>query len=81
MDAFVMIIAVVAIIFVACPAVFLHYQSELRKTKSISTDDERLMDDLWKTAQRLERRVETLETLLDKEAPDWRRDHSERPHA
>ena len=74
-------VAIVAIIFVACPAVFLHYQAELRKTKSISTDDERLMDDLWKTAQRLERRVEALETILDKEAPDWRRDHREGPHA
>ena len=81
MDVFAMVIAVVAIIFVGMPAVFLHYQTELRKTKSISTDDERLMDDLWKTAQRLERRVEALETILDKEAPDWRRDHPERPHA
>ena len=76
-----MAIAIVAIIFVACPAVFLHYQTELRKTKSISVDDERLVDDLWKTAQRLERRVEALETILDKEAPDWREDHEERPHA
>jgi len=75
-----MAIAIVAIIFVACPAVFLHYQTELRKTKSISADDERLVDDLWKTAQRLERRVEALETILDKEAPDWREDHEERPH-
>ncbi|NOX82796.1 hypothetical protein MNBD_ALPHA05-2361 [hydrothermal vent metagenome] len=75
------IVAVVAIIFVACPAVFMHYQAELRKTKSISTDDERLVDDLWKTAQRLERRVEALETLLDKEAPDWRNEFPERPNA
>ncbi|MEO1135945.1 MAG: envelope stress response membrane protein PspB [Pseudomonadota bacterium] len=76
-----MAIAIVAIIFVACPAVFLHYQAELRKTKSISADDERLVDDLWKTAQRLERRVDALETILDKEAPDWRREYPERPHA
>jgi len=62
--------------------VFMHYQTELRKTKSISADDERLVDDLWKTAQRMERRVEALETILDKEAPDWREDHPERrPHA
>ena len=81
MNEWVMVVAVVAIIFVACPAVFLHYQSELRKTKSISTDDERLVDDLWKTAQRLERRVEALETILDKEAPDWRSEYPERPHA
>jgi phage shock protein B len=81
MDEAFMVIAIVAIIFVACPAVFMHYRAELRKTKSISADDERLVDDLWKTAQRLERRVEALETILDKEAPDWRDDYRERPHA
>ncbi|WP_428409065.1 envelope stress response membrane protein PspB [Hyphococcus sp.] len=81
MNEYFMAIAIVAIIFVACPAVFMHYQAELRKTKSISTDDERLVDDLWKTAQRLERRVDALETILDKEAPDWRKDYPERPHA
>lgn len=81
MNEYFMAIAIVAIIFVGCPAVFMHYQAELRKTKSISADDERLVDDLWKTAQRLERRVEALETILDKEAPDWRKDYPERPHA
>ena len=81
MDSLFWVAMIVGIIFVACPAVLLHYQSELRKTKSISTDDERLVDDLWKTAQRLERRVETLETILDKEAPDWREDYRGRPHA
>ncbi len=81
MEGFIWVVAIVAIIFVACPAVFLHYQTELRKTKSISTDDERLVDDLWRTAQRLERRVEALETILDKEAPDWRDDYPERPNA
>ena len=80
MDETFMVIAIVAIIFVACPGVFLHYQTEMRKMKSISTDDERLVDDLWKTAQRLERRVEALETILDKEAPDWRKEYRERPH-
>lgn len=76
-----MVVLIVAIIFVACPAVLMHYQTELRKTKSISADDERLVDDLWKTAQRLERRVEALETILDKEAPEWREDYRERPNA
>ncbi|MHA7872478.1 MAG: envelope stress response membrane protein PspB [Hyphococcus sp.] len=80
MDEGFMAVVIVAIIFVACPAVLLHYRTEMRKTKSISADDERLVDDLWKTAQRLERRVEALETILDKEAPDWREDHQEQPH-
>jgi phage shock protein B len=75
------IIAIVALVFIAFPATVMHYMTEWRKSKSLSTDDERLVDDLWKTAQRLERRVEALETILDKEAPDWRKDFPERPHA
>jgi phage shock protein B len=72
------IVAVVAIVFVALPATIMHYTTEWRKTKSLSPDDERLVDDLWKTAQRLERRVEALETILDKEAPAWREEMKER---
>jgi len=59
----------------------MHYVTEWRKTKSLSADDERLVDDLWQTAQRLERRVESLETILDREAPDWRDQYRERPNA
>ena len=66
------VVAIVAIIFVALPATIMHYVIEWRNTRGLSTDDERLADDLWRTAQRLERRVEALETILDKEAPDWR---------
>ena len=72
------VIPVIAMIFVAMPAVLLHYLTEWRKAKTMSTDDERLIDDLWKTAQTLEGRVETLERILDKEAPDWReKDHAD----
>lgn len=74
------IVAIIAIIFVGLPATVMHYVTEWRKTKSLSADDERLVDDLWKTAQRLERRVDALETILDKEAPNWREDYRERSH-
>lgn len=81
MDEGIWIVAIVAIMFVALPATIMHYMTEWRKTKSLSVDDERLVDDLWKTAQRLERRVDALETILDKEAPTWREDYRDRPHA
>jgi phage shock protein B len=80
------IVAVVAIVFVAMPAMIMHYVTEWRKTKTPSPDDERLVDDLWRTAQRMERRIETLERILDKEAPKWREDdytqaYRDTPHA
>ncbi|MEO1014332.1 MAG: envelope stress response membrane protein PspB [Pseudomonadota bacterium] len=72
MDEGVIAIVICAILFVGMPGIVFHYITEWRKMKTPTADDERLVDDLWRTAQRLERRVETLERILDKEAPDWR---------
>ena len=76
-----MVVAIVAIVFIAFPAMIMHYVTEWRKAKSPTPDDERLVEDLWKTAQRLEKRVDALETILDQEAPAWRADYKDRPHA
>lgn len=76
-----MAVAICAILFIALPAVILHHVTEWRKTKTLSVDDERLVDDLWRTAQRLEKRVDALETILDKDSPKWREHYQENPHA
>lgn len=69
------VLAIIALTVVAPIAIVMHYITVWRKMKTLSTDDERLLDDLWKTARTLERRVEALETILDKDAPDWRERH------
>ncbi|MDZ7628275.1 MAG: envelope stress response membrane protein PspB [Parvularculaceae bacterium] len=75
------VVAIVASLVIGLPSMIMHYLTEWRKSKSPTPDDDRLVEDLWRTAQRLERRVEALETILDKEAPKWRDDYRERPHA
>jgi len=65
-------VAIVALLFVAFPAVILHYIVKWRSSKGLSSDDERMLEDLWHSAQRMEKRIETLETILDHEAPGWR---------
>ena len=74
-EAGVFVLAIIALTVVAPIAIVMHYITVWRKMKTLSTDDERLLDDLWKTARTLERRVEALETILDKDAPDWRERH------
>ena len=32
-----------------------------------------MLEDLWRLSQRLEERLESLETILDGEMPEWRR--------
>ena len=81
MESWPFIVAIVAILFIGLPATVMHYITEWRKSKTPTPDDERLVDELWRSAQKLERRVDALETILDKEAPRWREDYPERPNA
>lgn len=69
------LIPILAVGFVAPLAIVMHYLTKWRQIKALSADDERLLDDLWRTAQSLEKRVEALETILDQEAPEWRERH------
>ncbi len=67
MDGAVLMIPVVAIIslFIVLPAMIFHYITLWRRQKTLQPDDEQMMADLWRSAKAMERRLETLEALLD----------------
>lgn len=65
------LIAIICI-FVLCPWLFLHYATRRREMQGLSREDEKMLEDLWQLANRMERRVESLETILDAKAPNWR---------
>ena len=50
-----------------------HYVTRWRTAKVLSADDEQMLAELWDLAPRLESRINTLERILDAEAPDWRK--------
>ncbi|BAO43939.1 envelope stress response membrane protein PspB [Thiolapillus brandeum] len=50
----------------------LHYWYKSRASKALSKADEETLAELWQLSEKLERRVESLETILDREAPGWR---------
>ena len=67
---------VALIVFVAVPAplfILLHFITKWKQSREITGGDEKMLEDLWILAQRLEERLEALETILDNETPDWRR--------
>lgn len=76
------IIAIVAIgaVFIIFPAMVFHYITLWRKQKTLMPDDERMLEDLWRSARAIERRIETIEELMDaqEEAPQSRRPLSPR---
>ena len=50
----------------------LHYVAKFKSTKSLSQADEETLADLWQISEKMERRIESLETILDEEVPGWR---------
>jgi phage shock protein B len=50
-----------------------HYMTRWRSTKSLTGADERMLEEVWENAQKMESRINALETILDDEIPDWRR--------
>jgi phage shock protein B len=71
-DEFIPLFAIFAI-FIVLPGMIFHYVTLWRKQKTLMPDDERMMEDLWRSAKAMERRIETLERLLESsEAEDPR---------
>ncbi len=61
------LVAIVSI-FVVLPWMILHYISKNRNSRNLTEDDERMLEDLWRSARTMERRIETLERLLEPDA-------------
>jgi len=64
------------IVFIAVPVplfIILHFITKWKQTREMSGGDERMIENLWELSSKLEDRMETLETILDNEQPEWRR--------
>lgn len=64
------------VIFLAVVAplwILMHYITRWRSAKTLSGEDEKMLQDLWQTAEKMEDRIGTLERILDAEAPQWRK--------
>jgi phage shock protein B len=53
--------------------VILHYVTKWRSSRSLSRDEQKMLEELWQDAQKMESRINALETILDDQVPDWRR--------
>lgn len=73
---FMMIILLVFVVIVLPLWLLLHYITRWRQARGLSAEDEQMLVDLWQSARRMEERIESLETILDAQVPDWRRTQS-----
>ena len=65
-------IMVVGMLFIGLPWLMFHYTTKWKQAKTLTVDDENLLDDMHDTARRLEERVITIERILTAENPNWK---------
>lgn len=64
---------IVFLVIVAPIWLFLHYRSKSRAQGQLSDAEREDLDELTEQARRMVERIETLEAILDAQAPDWRK--------
>ncbi len=72
MSDFAIVLTVLFLTFVAPLWIIFHYVTRWRTARSLSAEDERMLGELWESAERMEGRIQALERILDAEAPGWR---------
>lgn len=63
---------IIAMTIVAPIWIVSHYATKWKLSKGLSSSETHMLEDLWKTAQAMEKRVNTLESILDDNVAGWR---------
>ncbi|MDQ2801736.1 MAG: envelope stress response membrane protein PspB [Pseudomonadota bacterium] len=75
------LISVLFLVVVAPIWIVAHYATRWRTARALSREHEQVLGELYEAAQRMEDRAESLERILDAEAPGWRGQPSGDPQA
>lgn len=66
------VVFIVAIVLIGLPWLVLHYVTRWKAGNALPVEDERLLDELYELARRLEDRVHTVERIVAADNPDFR---------
>jgi phage shock protein B len=65
-------IIIVPILFIGLPWLVFHYITRWKTAATLTTDDERLMEELYDLARRLDDRMCSIERIMTADNPNWR---------
>lgn len=71
-------IIIIFLVIIAPIWLILHYTTSWRKHRTLSAQDEAMLSDLHKAAEKMDERLATIERILDDEIPDWRKTSDDR---
>jgi len=67
------VMGILVVVVVMPLLIVFHYVTKWKQTKSLSSEDEQMLEDMWANAEKMESRINALETILDKSSTDWRK--------
>ena len=50
--------------------IIFHYTTKMKTSKGLSPEDEKMLSEVWESANKMQERINTLERILDIESPD-----------
>ncbi len=53
------------ILFIGLPWLVLHYVTKMQQANRMTPADEKTMEEIWRSARHMQRRIETLEEILE----------------
>ena len=65
-------IVIVGILFIGLPWILFHYITKWKQTATITGADEKLLDELYDLARRLDDRLCSIERIMTAENPNWK---------
>jgi phage shock protein B len=72
MDSFFVPIIICGMLFIGMPWLIFHYVTKWKQAPRITDEDEKLLDQMFDTARRLEERLATIERIVAADHPDFR---------
>ena len=72
MDDILLPIVIVGMLFIGFPWVLFHYITRWKTAKTLTSEDENLLDELHELARRLDDRMVTIERIVQADNPNWR---------
>src|SRR5688572_33219529 len=65
-------LVICSILFIALPWIVFHYVTKWKQAATITGADEKLLDELYDLARRLDDRLCSIERIMSAENPNWR---------
>ncbi len=72
MDDILVPVFICAMLFVALPWLVFHYVTKWKTSARLTGGDEKLLDELYDAARRMDDRLCSIERIMTAENPDWR---------